>query len=149
MRTILLTVGLLSSMATYAAAEGHYELRRITVGNNGQAEQYVARCHITPGTVVHRAELGDLKTERAISLTGSEDAIQALVDSVSGISRPELAYATGYTNWWVRSSPEAEFKLVRSNVRTADGNKIYQDESEAAQRLATFMGINCFRSFGE
>lgn len=141
---------LLAAVAGAIANAATYELRRITVGHNDSpVERYVARCHIKPGVAEYESWVGSLSAKRNIALEADDAAVQALVDAAAEVERPVIAKASSYTNWYVRSSPSAEFKLVRSNVTTDGKSTIVADQSKAGKQLAVFMGVNCFRSFGQ
>jgi hypothetical protein len=134
--------------ANAAASSGAtYELRRIEVADG---REFASRCHFTPGMVKHILELGDLTSEQDIPIAQDEAAVQALVDAAPGVTPPSFdGLDKSFTNWWVRSSADAPFKLVRSNTSNNPGGSLLQDTSDAGQKLAVFMGAACFRTFGQ
>jgi len=142
---VILAMSLLA--AGTSAFGATYQMRRISV-SDGAA--YTSRCHFSPGLVKHIVKIGSLRTEQDVILKTDDEAIQALVDAAPGIQAPSFDDLTkSYTNWWVRSSPTAAFKLIRSNTSNNPNGALIQDQSDAGQKLAVYMGINCFRTFGQ
>jgi hypothetical protein len=135
-----------------ARAQGPcYEVIRVTVGKNqSPPDRYTVRCTIKPGWVERTSGIAGLETTQNIAFKGNDARIQQFVDKVPGIARPDFSKATGFTNWWVRVSPFAEAKLIRSNLTLPDGtHEVHQDPSEEAKALTVFEGINCARTFGD
>ena len=147
-RSALLLAGTLAAAQAFGAT---WELRRINVNDNlDAAHRYTVRCHFTPEVVEHIAELGSITTSTSTPLDSDAEKIQTLVDQAQGLQRPDLTQAKTYTNWWVRSSPDAAFKLVRTSIANADGSHLVQDDpTEAGKTLSTLMGISCAKAFGQ
>jgi hypothetical protein len=148
-RIVTVLACLFATAAVSYADDYHptYEMRRINVLDGGQTQ---SRCHFTPGLVKHISDIGGLPAEQNIPLVADDAQIQALVDAAVGVTPPSFdGLSKGFTNWWVRSGPNAPWKLIRSNTSDNPGGVVLQDESQAGQRLAVFMGVNCLRTFGQ
>jgi hypothetical protein len=132
-----LTLGALALTSLASSAEA-FEMRRIAVDEHGAV---VRRCIVATHAVTHEYVVNGVKTDVHSGLTADEATITGLIEQVpDGFKAPESEKtAKTYTNWWVKLDGERNFRLVRSNV---DG-QVYQEPSEASQKLARILGVTC------
>jgi len=149
MKNISITILALALSAGVAQADNAFEMIRITVNKTGGKITARTDCQINSTSVKHVTTVEDMTTTRSTPMEMSWDhaeTVQWHVDAAEGLWVAPHHYEESqrYTNWWVRSGPWEEFKLVRTNISKPNGDGVVK---AIGGPLARFIGANCFVSF--